>query len=96
MTNTDMEARLTEDLGEQTLAHIIISAEKLGMEFMGDQMIGFKLVGGTRESRRVWNLIIGKVIPDGFEFTDEFFECYGIQPIPYESQKWNEQYETRF
>ena len=86
-----------EELREQTLATIILDAEKLGMKLMGDQMIGFKLVdGGCRESRRVWNLVLERFIPEGFGFTDEFVECYGISPIPYQSQKWNEEYGTNF
>lgn len=85
-----------EDLQEQTLATIILNSEKLGLEFMGDGMIGYKFVGGTREQRRVWNLVLEKFIPDGFGFTDEFLECYGIFPAPHDSQKWNEEYGSEF
>lgn len=91
-----MQLSTTEELQEQTLAHIIIETESLGIQFMGDQMIGFKFVGGTREQRRVWNLILEKFIPDGFGFTDEFFTCYGISPVEFDSQKWNEEYGTNF
>lgn len=85
-----------DDLQEQTLAHIIIDAEKVGLKFMGDGMIGYKFVDGTRESVRVWNLILGEFIPEGFGFTEEFFECYGIAPAQFDSEKWNEGYGTKF
>ncbi len=86
----------SETLQEQTLATIILEAEVCGMRIMGDKMIGYKFVDGYRENNRVWNLILEKFIPDGFEFTEDFFECYGITPSEYNSQKWNHDYGTEF
>lgn len=75
---------------EETLAGLLIDAETLGLVFMGDQMIGFKFVDGTPECRRRWNLVLQKFIPEGFVFTDEFFDRHGISPAPFESQRWIE------
>lgn len=76
-------------LEEQNLASIIIEAEKSGLSLMGDGLIGYKFVGGVGESSRIWNMILEKFIPEDFEFSNDFFECYAIFPKPYDSSKWN-------
>lgn len=83
----------TQILQEQKIARVIKKAQESGLFLMGDGMIGYKLIAETIDSEKDWNLMLGDVVPDGFEFTEDFFSRHGISPASYDFYKWSKMYE---